>query len=146
MRIQNPKNLDRESLINFLIKGICQVSFIKVKDGSSRAIYCTLNYGFIPKQYEKSLDNLLKNQPDDPDIMPIWDVVDGKWKSFRMSKMNFFVTSDDLIDENSSGHNTASQLAEILKKQKQEAISEFNTRVQDLKDKAAEAKKKINGK
>lgn len=145
MRIQNPRSLDRELLINFLVKGICQVSFIKVKDGSNRAIYCTLDYGFIPKQFEQSLEKLIKQQPADPDIMPIWDVVEGKWKSFRISKMNFFITSDELQDENKVGHSSKSQLADLLKKRREVAIAKFEETVQDLKEKAKEAKNIING-
>lgn len=145
MRIQNPRSLDRELLINFLVKGICQVSFIKVKDGSNRAIYCTLDYGFIPKQFERSLEKVITQQPADPDIMPIWDVVEGKWKSFRISKMNFFITSDELEDENKVGHSSKSQLADLLKKRREVAIAKFEETVQDLKEKAKEAKNNING-
>lgn len=145
MRIQNPRSLDRELLINFLVKGICQVSFIKVKDGSNRAIYCTLDYGFIPKQFEQSLEKVITQQPADPDIMPIWDVVEGKWKSFRISKMNFFITSDELQDENKVGHSSKSQLADLLKKRREVAIAKFEETVQDLKEKAKEAKNIING-
>lgn len=146
MRIQNPRDLDRQSLINFLLKGICQVSFIKVKDGSSRAIYCTLDFGFIPKQYEKSLESIITKQPADADIMPIWDVVDGKWKSFRISKVNFFLTADELEDENKIGHSSQDALVDILKKRRQDSIDKFNERIDDLKEKAKEAKAKINGK
>lgn len=146
MRIQNPRSLDRELLINFLVKGICQVSFIKVKDGTNRAIYCTLNYSFIPKQFEQSLEKVIKDQPADPDIMPIWDVVDGKWKSFRISKLNFFINSDELESENKSGHAVNSNFSELLKKRREDAIAKFENTVEDLKEKAKEAKKNINGK
>lgn len=146
MRIQNPRSLDRELLINFLTKGICQVSFIKVKDGTSRAIYCTLDYGFIPKQFEKSLENIMTKEPPDPDIMPIWDVVDGKWKSFRISKMNFFITAEELMKENKSGHGTRSDVSELLKKRREDAIAKFQDTVESLKEKAKEAKKNVNGK
>lgn len=146
MRIQNPRTLDRESLINFLVKGICQVSFIKIKDGTNRSIYCTLNYSFIPKQFENSLDSVITKTPNDPDLMPIWDVVDGKWKSFRISKMNFFITSDELVSENAKGHQIPSQIQEMMEENKKQIKIKFEERVETLKEKAQEAKVKINGK
>ena len=145
MRIQNTLGIGREEIIKFLVEGICQVSFIKVKDGSNRAIYCTLNSGFIPKQFENSITNLFKTQPNDPDIMPIWDVVEGKWKSFRISKMNFFLTSEEFLDENKQGHSVPSQIRSLLEKRKNLEIDKFTKRVQDLKEKAKEARKTING-
>lgn len=140
MRIQNTVGIGREDLIKFLVEGICQVSFIKVKDGSNRAIYCTLNSGFIPKQFGTSINNLFKSQPNDPDIMPIWDVVEGKWKSFRISKMNFFLTAEEFLDENKPGHSVPSTLRDILEKRKQSELEKFEQRVQNLKEKAKEAK------
>lgn len=145
MRIQNNNQVDRITLLKEMLKGICQVSFIKVKDASNRVIYCTLNAGFIPTQFEKSIEKIFSQQPADPDIIPIWDVTEGKWKSFRLSKMNFFLTSDELQSENKIGHATKTQLADTLKQRKQEAQERFQQRVQDLKNKAKQASQNING-
>jgi len=128
------------------MEGICQVSFIKVKDGSNRVIYCTLNYGFIPKQYENSINKILGETPPDVDILPIWDITEGKWKSFRISKMNFFVTSDELEKENKSGHSSKTNINKILKERKDKQNEEFLERVDKLKEKAQEAKENINNK
>jgi hypothetical protein len=128
-----------------MMKGICQVSFVKVKDGSNRVIYCTLNGFYIPDQFSKSIEKIFSEQPSDPDIIPVWDIAEGKWKSFRLSKMNFFLTSDELESENKIGHSTRSELADLLKKRKQEAQEKFQQRVQDLKNKAKQASQNING-
>lgn len=129
-----------------MLKGICQVSFIKVKDGANRTIYCTLDFGLIPKQYEQSVENIFSKEPNDIDIVPIWDIVENKWKSFRISKINFFLTSDELIDENKVGHNTKNKLVEIMKKRKQDSIDNFNQRIEKLKNEAKESKEKLNKK
>ena len=127
------------------MEGICQVSFIKVKDGSNRVIFCTLNFGFIPKQFEKSINKLLTEIPPDADIMPIWDITEGKWKSFRISKMHYFITSDEFKDENKAGQSTDSNIGKTLKQRKDKEAKEFEKRIKDLKQKAQEAKENING-
>lgn len=145
MRIQHQNEIDRQSLVSFLLKGICQVSFIKVKDGSNRVIYCTLNYGFIPKNFETSIDKTISGSGFDPDIIPIWDVMEQKWKSFRLSKMNLFVTSDELVEENKNKPTTHNELITTLNKRKQDVYGKFRERVERLKEEAKQAKNNING-
>lgn len=77
--------------------------------------------------------------------MPIWDVVEGKWKSFKISKSIYFITSDELIKENKNSHETVSDIAEETKERKKQIIEEFRKRVQELKQKARQAKINING-
>jgi len=145
MRIQSQTGTRREDLLKYLMEGICQVSFIKVKDGSYRAIYCTLNLGFIPKQFENSVKNTLDKIPEDSDLVPIWDVSEGKWKSFRISKMNYFLTSDELVSENKVGHNTFSRSKQLLEERKQKELQKFTERVEKLREQAEDARKTING-
>ena len=146
MRIQKKSDLTREILINYLIKGICQTSFTKVKDGSNRVIYCTLDANLIPTKFQNSVEKVITEQyVDDPDILPIWDVVEGKWKSFRISKMVYFLTHEELFDENEEGHSTKSNTGEILKEKKEKVIKEFRTRVEELKEKAKKTKEKLSG-
>ena len=128
------------------MEGICQVSFMKVKDNTNRVLYATLNLGLIPTKFNKSIEKIMTQEPSDPDIIPVWDISDGKWKSFRFSKMVFFLTSDELVDEGSSGFNFMSSTANNIKKRRDESVEKFQERVDALKTQAQEAKQNINGK
>ena len=77
--------------------------------------------------------------------MPIWDIAEGKWKSFRISNSVYFITSDEIMKENKIAQNTASKLAEQTETKKNEIIEEFRKRVEELKRQAQEARNNING-
>ena len=59
--------------------------------------------------------------------------------------MNFFLTSEEFLDENKPVHSVPSQIRSLLEKRKNLEIDKFTKRVQDLKEKAKEARKTING-
>lgn len=145
MKYQNSQTITRELLIENLVKGICQISFTKVKDNTTRIIYCTLNKSFIPTKFEQSVNKILTEKNPDIDLMPIWDAVEGKWKSFKISKSIYFITSDEIIKENKLAHNTSSKWAEQSAIQKNKIMEDFRNRVAELKRQAAEAKNNING-
>jgi hypothetical protein len=127
------------------VKGICQVSFTKVKDNTNRTIYCTLEKGLIPSRFDKSVDTIFSDPTADSDLLPIWDVAEGKWKSFRISKLVLFITSDELIKENAKAHSGASKIVEQMDEQKKKLLEDFRQRVADLKEKALQARNNING-
>lgn len=145
MRIQNPRNLSREAILKYLSEGICEVSFIKVKDGTNRDLLCTLHSGLIPTQFEKSLHKIFQGSSPDPDIVPIWAVAEGEWRSFRISKLNLFLTSDELTKENEEGQSTESKLGNELIQQRDRIVKEFKQRVANLKEKARREQQNING-
>jgi len=145
VRINNPSALQRDTLIKYLIEGICQSSFIKVKDGTNRVMYCTLNTSLIPSKFTKSLEKVFKEAPRDDDVVPVWDIAEGKWKSFRISKMVFFLTADELQEENKKGTNVSPSSSEIVKQRNAESIERFEKRKQELKEKSKSAANKING-
>lgn len=87
-------NATRELLIKHLIEGICKITFVKV-DGSVRNAYCTLHENLIPTKFVKSIEKIFL--PDArQEILPYWDVVQGKWKSFYIEKLELFITADEL--------------------------------------------------
>lgn len=145
MRIQNPRSLGREVILKYLSEGICEVSFIKVKDGTNRDLLCTLHSGLIPTQFEKSLHKIFQGSSSDPDIVPIWAVAEGEWRSFRISKLNLFLTSDELTIENQDGQSTNSKLGNELIQQRDRIVKEFKERVAKLNQKAKTEKQNING-
>lgn len=145
MRINNPSALSRETIIKYLLQGICQTSFIKVKDGSTRILYCTLHFSLIPNRFSKALEKIISQNPTDADILPVWDIAEGKWKSFRISKMVFMLTADELKKENIKGFNTFSQSAQRIKDANMQSIERFEKKKEDLKMKSEESSKRING-
>ena len=132
-------------MVQSLVKGICQVSFNKVKDNTTRSIYCTLEKGLIPSRFDKSIDKIFSDPSADADLLPIWDVAEGKWKSFRISKLIFFITPDELIKENTQAHNKVSTISQEMEERKKKLIEDFRARVAELKEKALAARNNING-
>ena len=137
--------MDKQILLKHLTEGICQVTFSKVKDNTTRTIYCTLVQGIIPSKYEKSVEKVFTESTSDTDIIPIWDVAEGKWKSFRLSKLSLFITADELTKENKKAYSGKSEIEDREENVKKQIIEDFNKRVEELKQKALEAKQNING-
>jgi len=115
-----------------------------MKDNTSRTIYCTLVQGFLPAKYEQSIQKIY-TEPSGDDIIPIWDMAEGKWKSFKLSRLTLFVTADELVKENKKAYSGKS-VTQDQKEETQKTIQEeFKDRVQELKEKAEKAKRNING-
>lgn len=107
-------------------------------------MYVTLDSGMIPSKYNQTIEKIISENTE-PDLLPVWEVSEGKWKSFKISKMIFFLTSDELKKDEKSGFNVRSNITEIINDRKEAAINNFQDRVQELKEKAQEAKQNING-
>lgn len=108
-------------------------------------MYCTLQPNLIPNKFTKSLEKLFKESPTDADILPVWDVSEGKWKSFRISKMVFFLTADELQKENSRGFAGSPSSHETVRQKNEESIQRFEEKKEELRQKSKEARNKING-
>jgi len=132
-------DITRQILIKYLTEGICQVSFTKVKDNSNRVLLCTLNPNNIPTKYADSVGKTLQPTLDE-DLLPVWEVSEGKWKSFRISKVNIFRTEDEMTKQDKSGPDINSDQEQQILDRKQKAINQFEERVQKQKEKAEEAK------
>lgn len=137
-------SISRELILKYLKAGKCKVIFIKVKDGSTRSIFCTLSSNFLPAKYINENFKKIFTQPQDPDIIPIWDIEEGKWKSFRLSKVESFYTPDEFEETDKEGHSTISSQRDNLEKRKATAKEKFKSRVTSLQEKAEEAKKNMD--
>ena len=136
-------NIDRQILLKYLSEGICQVSFTKVKDNTNRVLLCTLHASTVPAKFLKSIE-MVFNPVEDEDLVPVWDVTDGKWKSFRISKVNSFKTPDELTKNDKSGPDVdTAQKMEIVKRSKAAKDKLFET-IQKQKEAAQKAKEKLN--
>lgn len=78
-------NINKPTLINLLTtEAYLKVIFTKVTTGSIRVMYCTLKDVLIPTMFANSITNTLSNK-NDPDLLPVWDINNGGWRSFRIS-------------------------------------------------------------
>ena len=87
-------NQTKESMIESLHSGIRKVIFEKV-DGSTRIMNCTLkptilaeetSGGFIKKEIE------LNEEAKNTEVIPVWDMDEQAWRSFRVSSVQGFET------------------------------------------------------
>lgn len=131
--ILQQNDISRPILQKYLAEGICQVSFTKVKDGTNRVILCTLNPDLLPNNFQKSLASVFQPTPDE-DLLPIWDVTEGKWKSFRISKVNSFRTPDELKQQDRSGQDTDSKQKQVLEDRKKIAKEKSQKRKQVIQE------------
>lgn len=99
MAIQKSQ-VTRQILLAEMTKGICKITFIK-RDGSVRIAFSTLNSLLIPAQFEESIKKIFLEDAN-PDIIPFWDVAQGKWKSFYINSVENLVTAEEL-NKNSPG-------------------------------------------
>lgn len=84
----------REILLAELVKGICKITFIK-RDGSARVAFCTLNSLLIPANFAESIQKIFLEDAN-PDIIPFWEVSQGKWKSFYINSLEIFIPANEL--------------------------------------------------
>lgn len=136
-------NLDRQILLKFLAEGICQVSFTKIKDNTNRVLLCTLNPNQIPSSFAKTLGEIYKPVVDE-DLLPVWDITDGKWKSFRISKINSFRTPDELTKNDKSGPDVDTSQKQEIVKRSQQAKNKFKEIIKKQKEAAQKSKENLN--
>lgn len=122
-------------LLKKLIEGICKVTFIK-RDGSTRVAFCTLNSDLIPAKFEKSIEKIFLPDANE-EILPFWDVTQGKWKSFYVNSVEMFLTADELKKQNPGIQD--SQQDSIDGKTNADEIQDMDDNHQDKVD-AAKAK------
>lgn len=79
----------RQTLINELKDGICQVIFTKV-DGTVRTIRGTLRSEIFEDQIKEENIDTDRNE----DVIPFYDVDADHWKSARLDSIKFLVTNE----------------------------------------------------
>jgi hypothetical protein len=72
--------------------------------------------------------------------LPVWDISEGKWKSFRISKVNMFRTEDELMKQDSSGPDIDSKQKTIIEERKKKAIKNFDDKILNLKNQAQKSR------
>ena len=82
---------NRESMVESLHKGVCQITFEKV-DGSKRVMNCTLNQSYLPQTLTESENKKETN----PNVVAVWDIDANSWRSFRIDSVEDFKTGSFL--------------------------------------------------
>jgi len=62
---------------------------------------CTLKPDFLPGKYE-SYPEKIQSSGENPEIIPVWDVEKGGWRSFKISKIIRVSTIDETEEKNNS--------------------------------------------
>lgn len=86
-------NYDRDTLLKELRENVMSVFFTKV-NGDKRELRCTLMPRLLPPQYvneeKEEKDFHVKN----PEVIAVWDVVNGGWRSFRIDSVDYVSALD----------------------------------------------------
>ena len=89
------KDINRSNLLDLLSKEeYLKILFKKSTTQTMRTMICTLYGNSIPTSFAKSIEATIK-QNDNLDILPVWDVIKGKWRSFHISN----IISVDIIEK-----------------------------------------------
>jgi len=84
---------DRDTLLEELRKNVVAVYFTKV-DGSKREMRCTLMPSLLPPNYvnEQAEEQDFHNK--NPNVLAVWDVMKGGWRSFRIDSIEYVQVLD----------------------------------------------------
>jgi hypothetical protein len=88
--------LTRDIILKNLSIGVCKVYFRKVTNGRYRSLYCSLNPNLLKSTSRKYLEQIFSPMIPDVDLLPVYDIIDKSWKSFRISTVLYFYTTEEL--------------------------------------------------
>ena len=74
-------NMSRDQLKSRLKDVVATITFTK-KDGTLRQIKCTLKESYLP-----TFDGQEPTRQENLDVLPVWDIENGGWRSFRMDSI-----------------------------------------------------------
>jgi len=81
------KEINRSNLLKLLVQEeYLKILFKKSTTQTIRTMICTLYGDSIPTSFAKAIQATI-NQNDNLDILPVWDVIKGKWRSFHISNI-----------------------------------------------------------
>jgi hypothetical protein len=88
-------DINRKMLLEHLSEGFCKVQFRKSTTGRFRSLTCTLNQKKIPSKYAKSVAKTFETA-EDPNLLPVYDIISGQWKSFFINNAMYMYTEAEL--------------------------------------------------
>lgn len=88
------KDINRATLLDLLSReDYLKILFKKSTTQTMRIMVCTLYGDSMPMSFAKSIQATI-NQQDNLDILAVWDVIKGRWRSFHISN----VISVDIVE------------------------------------------------
>ena len=79
---------ERDVLLADLRKNVMAVHFTKV-NGEKREMRCTLMPNFLPPNYVNEEAAEKDFHVNNPDVLAVWDVMKGGWRSFRVESVEY---------------------------------------------------------
>ena len=90
------RDINRDNLIHLLLsEEFIEVVFTKSTTNTIRSMVCSLRSDAIPIRFDKSIKTTLERKNDD--ILPVWDLIKGEWRSFKISNIISVQTHEDLV-------------------------------------------------
>lgn len=80
---------ERDTLLKDLRVNLLEVHFTKT-NGETRVMRCTLQPHMLPSEYQTNADQRKEERTfhnDNPDVLAVWDVDAGGWRSFRIDSV-----------------------------------------------------------
>ena len=101
------QDINRENLLQLLMsEEFIKVMFTKSTTNTVRTMLCSLRTEYVPIRFEKSIKATLANKNED--ILPVWDIIKGEWRSFKISSI--------ISVEKASELNRINEIANRIKK------------------------------
>lgn len=82
--------MERLDIVSKLLTNHCYVKFTKV-NGESRVMHCTLRPDDLPDQIDMEEEVYKRSE----DVVAVWDLDKGAWRSFRVDSVEAFMTLED---------------------------------------------------
>jgi hypothetical protein len=84
---------DRDNLLKDLRENVVAVYFTKV-NGEKREMRCTLMPSLLPPTYVTEEADVKKFHDENRDVLAVWDVMKGGWRSFRIDSIEYVQVLD----------------------------------------------------
>jgi len=87
----------RDTLLADLRNSIMEVTFTKV-NGERRAMRCTLMPHYLPESFKNNPEEQESEKTyhkENPDVLAVWDVQNGGWRSFRVDSVEYVQALDN---------------------------------------------------
>jgi hypothetical protein len=88
----------RDTILEDLRNNIVEVTFTKV-NGERRSMRCTLMTNYLPEVHQKNPEEQEKEKnfhKENPDVLAVWDVQNGGWRSFRINSVDYVQILDNV--------------------------------------------------
>ncbi len=83
-----PNPYDRDTLLSELRRYAVEVTFRKT-NGEQRRMRCSLRQDLLPESYPAEIKEEKKYHAQNPNVLAVWDLEKGGWRSFRMDSIQY---------------------------------------------------------